>query len=126
MNIWRFGCQENVFSIIGYIKIYRQIDAKIRKNTPKVKKQQQAVEFEDIAEVIPTEQYKIDKANALKRGIEFYEAWELTHHIVYYVGDQEVRRPNWYYTRVVPKDKTLINKKLQQENSVKQIQIRVF
>jgi hypothetical protein len=82
---------------------------KIRKNTPKVKKQQQAVEFEDIAEVIPTEQYKIDKANALKRGIEFYEAWELTHHIVYYVGDQEVRRPNWYYTRVVPKDKTLIN-----------------
>ena len=99
---------------------------KIRKNTPKVKKQQQAVEFEDIAEVIPTEQYKIDKANALKRGIEFYEAWELTHHIVYYVGDQEVRRPNWYYTRVVPKDKTLINKKLQQENSVKQIQIRVF
>lgn len=95
--------------LLGTLKSIDRQMRKIRKNTPKVKKQQQAVEFEDIAEVIPTEQYKIDKANALKRGIEFYEAWELTHHIVYYVGDQEVRRPNWYYTRVVPKDKTLIN-----------------
>ena len=95
--------------LLGTLKSIDRQMRKIRKNTPKVKKQQQAVEFEDIAEVIPTEQYKIDKANALKRGIEFYEAWELTHHMVYYVGDQEVRRPNWYYTRVVPKDKTLIN-----------------
>lgn len=95
--------------LLGTLKSIDRQMRKIRKNTPKVKKQQQAVEFEDIAEVILTEQYKIDKANALKRGIEFYEAWELTHHVVYYVGGQEVKRPNWYYTRVVPKDKTLIN-----------------
>ena len=41
--------------------------------------------------------------------MEYYEIWERQHHTIYSIGGQEVKIPNWYYTKVVPKDKTLID-----------------
>lgn len=95
--------------LLGTLRSIDREMRKERKNTPKTKKTEAAVTFEDIAESVPTEQYKKDRQEALKRGIEFLEAWESTHTTVYYKNEQEVRVPNWYYTKIVPKDKTLIN-----------------
>lgn len=69
----------------------------------------EGLQFEDIAESVTTEQYEIDKKEAIKRGMEFYELWEMQHHIKFTIGDQEKIIPKWYYTKVVPKDKRLIN-----------------
>lgn len=83
-----------------------------RKNKSKSKKEDESTEglkFEDIAESVPTEQYKIDKAEAVKKGMAYFEVWEAQHHKTFYVGENEVTIPNWYYTKIVPKDKTLIN-----------------
>lgn len=87
---------------------------KERKNArkSKSKKEEESIEglkFEDIAESVPTEQYKRDKQAAINRGIEFYELWENQHHIKYYIGEKEVIVPKWYYTKIVPKDERLIN-----------------
>ena len=101
------------------MRTLRSIDRemrRIRKNARKTKARQskedatvEGLKFEDIAESVTTEQYKEDKAAAVRRGMEYYEIWEQQHHIIYYVGDQEVKIPNWYYTKIVPKDQTLID-----------------
>ena len=97
----------------------RSLDREMRKERKaarkanKSKQEDQSTEglkFEDIAESVPTEQYKKDKADAVRRGTEFYELWEAQHHIRYTLPDgSEKLIPNWYYTKIVPKDKRLIN-----------------
>lgn len=95
----------------------RSLDREMRKERKAARKAKgksedssiEGLKFEDIAESVPTEQYKIDKQNAINRGIEFYEIWEAQHHTKFYVGEQERIIPNWYYTKIVPKDKRLID-----------------
>lgn len=95
----------------------RSLDKEMRKerkqaNKSNASKEEQSIEglqFDDIAEVIYTEQYYTDRSNAAKKGEAFYELWEMQHHKKYYVGDTEKLIPNWYYTKVVPKDETLID-----------------
>lgn len=95
----------------------RSLDREMRKERKlarksKTSKEEASVEglkFEDIAESVTTEQYEIDKAAAVRRGMEFFELWEMQHHKTFYIGEKEVKVPNWYYTKVVPKDKTLID-----------------
>ena len=93
------------------------LDKEMRKERKAARKNKQESEdssveglkFEDIAESVTTEQYEIDKANAVRRGMEFYELWEAQHHITFYVGEQRRTIPKWYYTKIVPKDKRLID-----------------
>lgn len=96
----------------------RSLDKEMRKERKAARKSKnkqedqstEGLKFEDIAESIPTEQYKKDKADAVRRGTEFYELWEAQHHIRYTLPDgTEKLIPNWYYTKIVPKDKRLIN-----------------
>lgn len=88
-------------------------ERKAARKANKSKQEDQSTEgltFEDIAESVPTEQYKKDKSEAIRRGAEFYELWEAQHHVRYTLPDgTEKLIPNWYYTKIVPKDKRLIN-----------------
>lgn len=95
----------------------KSLDKEMRKerkaaNKSKAGQEEQSVEglqFDDIAEVEYTEQYYTDRSNAAKKGEAYYELWLMQHHKKYYVGDTEKFVPNWYYTKIVPKDKTLID-----------------
>ena len=69
--------------------------------------------FFDIASIIPTEQYKRDKAIAKSKGQQEYNIWYKKHHYRDAKGNERIAS---YYTRLVPKDKKYIEYRLSKMN----------
>lgn len=107
----RTGEIDTKFMNSTLLKQIRSIDSemrRLRKNHAQINgrkgNKQEGIKFSDIAKQVPTEAYYRDRANAAKKGQAYYEAWYTTHHTFF--GEEAV--PNSYYTKVVPKDKSLI------------------
>lgn len=69
--------------------------------------------FFDIADIIPTEQYKRDKAAAKSKGKTEYKKWHDKHHYRDSKGNERIAS---YYTRLVPKDQKYIEYRLSRMN----------
>lgn len=84
---------------------------RIRKSSRKSKKHEQdvvsedAIDFEEIAEIKYTESYYRDQKEAMKRGEEYYQLWRDKNHV--FVKGRAI--PKSYYTYIIPKDKSLID-----------------
>lgn len=69
--------------------------------------------FFDIADIIPTEQYKRDKAAAKSKGKTEYKKWHDKHHYRDSKGNERIAS---YYTRLVPKNQKYIEYRLSRMN----------
>lgn len=69
--------------------------------------------FFEIADIIPTEYYKRDEAEAKKKGKEAYNKWYKANHYTDAKGNTRIAS---YYTRLVPKDQKYIEYRLSRMN----------
>lgn len=69
--------------------------------------------FFEIADIIPTEYYKRDEAEAKKKGKKSFDKWYKANHYRDAKGNMRIAS---YYTRLVPKDKKYIEYRLSRMN----------
>lgn len=93
------------------INLLNRIDVKLRniRKSKKANKNKEGIKFDDIAKVVPTEQYKEDYNKAVLEDQETpgkLQLFELQHT---YIDAQGRTVPKSYYTRIVPKDTKYIS-----------------